>query len=177
MQYLIKSDEIKTEEIKILKFPDFVYLFKKPELVQNPGEHKPENLIQPPIMDFDQNDNIDSNLTVLVTETNSPLTGSPAERIPKPTTNSGLLSVVEIHPIYPYRTLSKNIEGYVVVEFTVTKSASADAIHVVETSPANIFDRAAIRTASKSRFKPQIIESKTVAVKGIRKISGLEIED
>jgi len=177
MQFLIKSDEIKIEEIKILKFPDFVYLFKKSELVQNPGERKPEKLIQPPITDFDQSDTIDSNLTVLVTETNPPLTGSPAERIPKPTINSGLLSVVEAHPVYPHRALSKNIEGHVVVEFTVTKSASTDAVHVVEASPANIFDRPAIRAASKSRFKPQIIYSKAVAVKGIRKISRLEIED
>ena len=160
MQFLIKSDEIKIEEVKLLKFLDFVYLFKKPELVQNPGERKPEKLIQPPITDFDQNDTIDSNLTVLDTETNPPLTGLPAGGIPKPTINSGLLSVVEVHPVYPPRALSRNIEGY-----------------VVEAEPTNIFGRAAMRAAGKSRFKPQIIDGKSVPVTGIRKIFRFELED
>ena len=51
------------------------------------------------------------------------------------------LPVVKVQPIYPRRALQRGISGYVVVEFTVTKSGSVTDVKVVEEEPSGIFSR------------------------------------
>ena len=50
----------------------------------------------------------------------------------------------KVQPIYPTRALERGIEGYVLLEFTVTDAGIAIDPTVVESDPTGIFDRAAL---------------------------------
>ena len=78
------------------------------------------------------------------------------------------LPIVKVAPVYPRRALTRGIEGYVLLEFTVTKSgAVADPI-VIEADPPGIFDRAAIQAALKFKYKPKVVNGEPIDVAGVR---------
>ncbi|MEJ2417976.1 MAG: energy transducer TonB [Exilibacterium sp.] len=78
------------------------------------------------------------------------------------------LPIVKVQPRYPSRALSRGIEGYVIVEFTVTKNGSVRDPVVVEAEPQNIFNRAATKAALKFKYKPRVIDGEPVEVPGVR---------
>ena len=78
------------------------------------------------------------------------------------------LPIVKVQPVYPRRALQRGIEGYVIVEFTVTKSGAVRDPFVVEADPANIFDRAALKAASKFKYKPRVIDGEPIEVPGVQ---------
>jgi len=71
-------------------------------------------------------------------------------------------------PVYPLRALLQNIEGYVVVEFTIKSDGSVGEIIIIESVPKNIFDRSVIKAVKKFRYSPKIVQGKAIAVSGIR---------
>lgn len=78
------------------------------------------------------------------------------------------LPIVKVQPRYPSRALSRGIEGYVIVEFTVTANGSTRDPVVVEADPPNIFNSAAIKAAEKFKYKPRVIDGEPVEVPGVR---------
>lgn len=78
------------------------------------------------------------------------------------------LPIVRVEPIYPTRAASRGIEGYVIVEFTVTTNGSVKDPVVVEADPANIFNRAAESAVLKWKFKPRVIDGTPVEVPGVQ---------
>ncbi|GIX21659.1 MAG: protein TonB [Gammaproteobacteria bacterium] len=80
------------------------------------------------------------------------------------------LPIVKVQPEYPRRALSRGIEGYVVLEFTVTEAGTVRDIRVIEAQPPGYFERAAIKAAEKFRYKPRVINGKPVPVAGVRNI-------
>ena len=78
------------------------------------------------------------------------------------------LPIVKVAPIYPRRALSRGIEGYVIVEFTVTKNGSVSNPFVVEAEPPNIFDQAALDAAKKFKYKPRVIDGEPTEVEGVQ---------
>lgn len=87
------------------------------------------------------------------------------------------LPVVKVQPIYPRRALQRGISGYVVVEFTVTKSGSVTDVKVVEEEPSGIFSRSAMNAASKFKYKPRIVDGKAVDVIGVHNKIVFNIEE
>lgn len=77
------------------------------------------------------------------------------------------LPIVKIAPIYPRRALSRGIEGYVLLEFTVTKAGTVKDIQVIESKPSNIFNNAAIKAAKKFKYRPRTIEGQPIEVPGV----------
>ena len=60
--------------------------------------------------------------------------------------------LVKVAPIFPREAAARNIEGFVTVEFTVTKFGRTEDIVVVESSPAEIFDLAAVQAARRFKY-------------------------
>lgn len=77
------------------------------------------------------------------------------------------LPIVKVAPIYPARALTRGIEGYVIVEFTVTRTGTVKDVTVVE-STNSIFERAAVDAAYKFKYKPRVIDGEPVEVPGVR---------
>lgn len=78
------------------------------------------------------------------------------------------LPIVKVQPQYPSRALSRGIEGYVIVEFTVTTNGSVKDPVVIESEPSSIFDNAAMKAALKFKYKPRVIDGEPVEVPGVR---------
>jgi len=78
------------------------------------------------------------------------------------------LPIVKVQPIYPRRALSRGIEGYVILEFTVTKNGSVANPVVIESDPPRVFDSAAIKAALKFKYKPKIVNGDPVDVAGVQ---------
>lgn len=78
------------------------------------------------------------------------------------------LPIVKVAPIYPRRALSRGIEGFVIVEFTVGKQGSVKDAFVVEARPADIFDQAALDAATKFKYKPRVINGQAAEVAGVQ---------
>tara|TARA_R110002074_G_scaffold303920_1_gene475149 strand:+ start:463 stop:1062 length:600 start_codon:yes stop_codon:yes gene_type:complete len=77
------------------------------------------------------------------------------------------LPIVKVAPVYPARALQRGLEGYVIVEFTVTRQGTVRDVGVVE-STSTLFERAAINAASKFKYKPRVIDGEAVEVPGVR---------
>lgn len=86
------------------------------------------------------------------------------------------LPIVKVQPIYPRRALARGIEGYVIVEFMVTKLGTTQDIKVVEAKPPGYFERAAIKAAQRFKYKPKVINGEPVDVAGVRNIIRFEME-
>lgn len=93
-----------------------------------------------------------------------------------PATSGELLPIVKVQPVYPRRAQARGIEGYVVVEFTVTASGSVRDPRVVEAEPRGIFDRAAKEAARKFRYKPRRVNGEPTAVTGVRNVIRFELD-
>jgi protein TonB len=78
------------------------------------------------------------------------------------------LPIVKVAPIYPRRAQARGIEGFVIVEFTVTKTGSVRDAFVVSAEPENIFNRAALDAALKFKYKPRVVDGVAMAVAGVQ---------
>lgn len=90
--------------------------------------------------------------------------------------DSDLLLLARINPIYPQAAIRNGIEGYVVVEFTVTRSGDVSDIRVVESSN-RLFESAAIAAVAKSRYQPRIVDGVAIDVRGVRTQLEFQLED
>ena len=89
-------------------------------------------------------------------------------------TDGEYLPIVKVAPVYPSRALSRGLEGYVIVEFTVTRTGTVTDVVVVE-STSTLFERAASEAALKFKYKPRVIDGEAVEVPGVRNKITFEI--
>lgn len=72
-----------------------------------------------------------------------------------------------ITPPYPDVALELELEGYVVVKFTVTKTGAVQDITIDESEPDGVFNEEAIRAAQRLRFEPRIVSGESVRVEDV----------
>jgi protein TonB len=86
------------------------------------------------------------------------------------------LPIVRVAPVYPARALSRGVEGYVDMSFTVTTTGTVkDPIVLFSTS--SLFDRAATRAVLKFKYKPRVVDGVPVDVSGVKTRITFQIED
>ncbi|QJR80288.1 energy transducer TonB [Alteromonas pelagimontana] len=78
------------------------------------------------------------------------------------------LPIVKVAPVYPRRALQRGIEGFVIVEFTVTKQGAVRDPIVVEANPEGIFEQAAMDAALKFKYKPRVVNGEPTEVSGVQ---------
>ena len=86
------------------------------------------------------------------------------------------LPIVKVVPIYPRRAQSRGIQGYVVVEFTVTTNGSVRDPLVLKSEPQNVFDRAAIDAVLKFKYKARVVDGVPQEVAGVQNKITFEID-
>ncbi|MDG2276556.1 MAG: energy transducer TonB [Pseudomonadales bacterium] len=87
------------------------------------------------------------------------------------------LPIVKVAPVYPRRAQTRGIEGYVILEFVVTRTGSVINPIVVESKPPGIFDRAAMNAALKFKYKPKVVNGEAIDVAGVRNRITFELQD
>jgi len=86
------------------------------------------------------------------------------------------LPIVRVAPVYPARALSRGLEGYVDMEFTVTTTGTVrDPVVIYSTS--SLFERAAIRAVLKFKYKPRVVDGVPVDVPGVKTRITFQIEE
>ena len=75
-----------------------------------------------------------------------------------------LTPLVRIPADYPISALSKEIEGWVLIRFTVTETGSVADPEILRSEPPGVFDRSAKRAVLKWKYQPQIVDGTPAAV-------------
>ena len=86
------------------------------------------------------------------------------------------LPIVRVAPVYPARALSRGIEGYVDMSFTVTTTGTVKD-PIVSYSTSSLFDRAATRAVLKFKYKPRVVDGVPVDVPGVKTRISFQIEE
>ncbi|OUS32289.1 hypothetical protein A9Q99_01245 [Gammaproteobacteria bacterium 45_16_T64] len=78
------------------------------------------------------------------------------------------LPIVRVAPEYPRRALINDIEGWIIVEFTVTPKGTVRDPHIIAEEPKGIFGDVAKNAVLKFRYKPRIVNGQPISVTGVR---------
>jgi protein TonB len=78
------------------------------------------------------------------------------------------MPLVRINPDYPPRAQSRGIEGWVLVEFTITAAGTVRDARVIDSSPKGYFEDAALKAIARWRYNPKVQEGVAVERVGVR---------
>ena len=83
---------------------------------------------------------------------------------PPEVTEGDLTKVKALELEYPVGALSKGVEGWVSVSYTVTAEGKVTGVKVLDSSPAGVFEAAATQALSRVRYKPMLQGGKPIVV-------------
>lgn len=171
MQVLIITGKSAITETENVYFTDFIRIpkeqaverkerrLKKPETVEKPPEFTPQNTLA----DVSSENVIAVAVPQIdVSSGNMQLSGLGG----LPSSDGDYLPIVKVEAMYPRTALSRGIEGYVLLEFTVTTIGTVRDPVVIESSH-QIFERSAIQAALKFKYKPRIVDGQPIEVHGV----------
>ena len=168
MQLLISTGQEAITETESFRLADFVRVERNEivEVKKEKPEKPPEPEEMPEMPTPDMMNNFDNSMAVSVSApqiNTSMRVGGVGFGI----SDGEYLPIVKVAPVYPARALQRGLEGYVIVEFTVTRQGTVRDVGVVE-STSTLFERAAMEAASKFKYKPRVIDGEAVEVPGVR---------
>lgn len=86
------------------------------------------------------------------------------------------LPIVKVAPMYPESAASRGIEGYVLLQFTVTETGSVENPQVIEAQPPGVFDDAAKKAVLRFKYKPRVENGKPVRVEGVKQVITFKLD-
>ncbi len=169
MQYLIVMGVPALGEERTVRFVDFVRV-QRDEHTET-REEKPQ---PPPTPDAPPQDQPERNMdnVELGSGGGFGVTAPPVSHEPvlgrEPVFSDGdYTPIVRVAPNYPRRAEQRGLEGYVTLEFTVTRQGTVRDPRVIESS-STIFDDAAIDAVMRFRYRPRVIDGEPVDVPGVQ---------
>lgn len=78
--------------------------------------------------------------------------------------DSDAVPVLRIEPVYPQKALRGGLEGWVKLGFTVNVDGSVSGAKVLASEPRRVFDRAALQSIARWKFKPAIKDGVAISV-------------
>jgi protein TonB len=177
MQYLIASADLNIDDKKQRKLADIHMPDReidtnvaeaKPDKPDDPEEPPPD--LETPDLDMDMNtDAINmapaAGFEIAIAGAGG-MSASDGEYLP----------IVKVAPIYPRRAQSRGIEGYCIIEYTVTKSGSIRDPIATDCSPKGIFERASLKASLKFKYKPRVVDGEAIEVAGVLNKFTYELE-
>ncbi len=181
MQYLIVTADRELNEGAAGNIVDFVRLKRNEEIQRRQLKPKkpPPPDAPPPQPPTPQLDNLDPNaekiaISAVPVETDIEMSGGFSLGVGE----GDYLPIVKVAPIYPQRALSRGIEGYCVVQYTVTRQGTIRDPFVVESMcTSSLFHRASIQAALKFKYKPRVMDGQAVEVPGVQNKFTYEIQE
>jgi len=178
MQSVIKSDRNPFTEGVQGRIVDFVRLDEDEEIeVKNrkpepppPPDEPPPDMPKPTFENSDVSQGIDIGQVQMTVDLNVGDLGGFSS-------DGDYLPIVKVAPVYPRRALTRGLEGYVILEFVVTKTGAVINPVVIESKPTGIFDRAALSAALKFKYKPKVVNGEPIDVAGVRNRITFELQD
>jgi protein TonB len=181
MQYLIATADRSLNDDTAGNLLDFVRV-KRDESVKTrqlkPKKPPPPDA-PPPQPPTPQLDNLNPNaekiaISAVPVETDIKMTGGFSLGVGE----GDYLPIVKVAPIYPNRALTRGIEGYCVVQYTVTSMGTTkDPVIVESQCTSSLFHRASLNAALKFKYKPRIMDGEAVEVPGVQNKFTYEITE
>ncbi len=169
MQHLIVMGVPALGEERTVRFVDFVRVQRDERTEVR--EEKPQ---PPPSPDAPPPDQLERNLDNMELGTGGGfgVTTPPVSHEPvlgrEPVFGDGEYTpIVRVAPNYPRRAEQRGLEGYVTLEFTVTRQGTVRDARVVESSN-SVFDSAAVEAVMRFRYRPRVIDGEPVDVPGVQ---------
>ena len=181
MQYLIATADRSLNEDAAGNLLDFVRV-KRDETVkqrQKKPEKPPPPDAPPPQPPTPQLDNLDATadkiaISDVPVETDIEMTGGFSLGVGE----GDYLPIVKVAPIYPNRALTRGIEGFCVVQYTVTRQGTVKEPVVIEDQcTSSLFHSASVNAALKFKYKPRIMDGEAVEVPGVQNKFTYEITE
>jgi protein TonB len=181
MQYLIVTADRELNEGAAGNIVDFVRLKRNEDIQRRQLKPKkpPPPDAPPPQPPTPQLDNLDPNaekiaISAVPVETDIEMSGGFSLGVGE----GDYLPIVKVAPIYPQRALSRGIEGYCVVQYTVTRQGTIRDPFVVESMcTSSLFHRASVQAALKFKYKPRVMDGQAVEVPGVQNKFTFEIQE
>ncbi|MCL7421444.1 MAG: energy transducer TonB, partial [Methylobacter sp.] len=82
--------------------------------------------------------------------------------------SSNVVALVRVPPKYPRRAANRRIQGWVKIEFTITRTGTVKDAVVVEAKPNGIFDRVALEAINKWKFKEKRVNGAPVEQRAVQ---------
>jgi len=82
-----------------------------------------------------------------------------------------------ITPRYPDEAKNEGIEGFVLVEFTITAKGLPTGIVILDRSPSDIFNESAVNAAERLRFNPRTVNGSPVEAVGAQQLFTFNSDD
>jgi protein TonB len=181
MQYLIETADRTLNEDSAGNLVDFVRVKRNEEVERRQLKPKkpPPPEKAPPQPPTPQVDNLNPSaekiaISAVPVETDIEMTGGFSLGVGE----GDYLPIVKVAPIYPNRALTRGIEGYCVVQYTVTRQGTTRDPFVIEDQcTSSLFHRASINAALKFKYKPRIMDGEAVEVPGVQNKFTYEITE
>ena len=181
MQYLIETADRTLNEDGAGNLVDFVRV-KRDEAIERrqlkPKKPPPPDS-PPPQPPTPQLDNLNPNaekiaISAVPVETDIEMTGGFSLGVGE----GDYLPIVKVAPIYPNRALTRGVEGYCVVQYTVTRQGTTkDPVVIEDQCTSSLFHRASLAAALKFKYKPWIMDGQAVEVPGVQNKFTYEITE
>lgn len=180
MQVLIASPQAKLDESGSRHFVDFVRV-QREEVIQRTDRRrqKPVNPQAPPQQSIqprtDAMNDADVSVAVPVAPVDVGMEMS-VQGLGLSASDGDYQPIVKITPVYPPLAQSRGIQGYCLVEYTVTITGTTKDVVVIDAEPAGVFDRTSIAAAKKFKYRPRVIDGEPIEVHGVRNLFRYELE-
>jgi protein TonB len=151
---------------------DFVRLKKESELDvkkrKMPEKKEPEEPPPPPDLSMSRSQMPDQDLgeMAFAVDVGIDMTGGPD--LSAAASDSDVVPIVRVNPQYPLRAAERGVEGWVEVQFTISKTGTVKDPVVLNAQPQNIFNREALRAIRKWKYNPKIEDGEPVERLGVK---------
>jgi protein TonB len=177
MQAVIATDEARLDEGAKGKLLDFVRLEEDQDLQTKqrkpkpppPPDEPPPDMPKPEFESSDISQGVDVGAVDVDVNLNVEGGGFSSD--------GEYLPIVKVNPQYPRRAQTRGIEGFVLLEYIVTKTGAVRDPVVIEAKPPGIFNRAAINAALKYKYKPKVVNGEPIDVAGVKTRITFEMAD
>ena len=181
MQYLIATADRSLNDDGASTVLDFVRVKRDEEIQRRQLKPKkpPPPEQAPPQPPTPQLDNLNPNaekiaISAVPVETDIEMTGGFSLGVGE----GDYLPIVKVAPIYPNRALTRGVEGFCVVQYTVTRQGTTkDPVVVEDQCTSSLFHRASLNAALKFKYKPRIMDGEAVEVPGVQNKFTYEITE
>ena len=91
--------------------------------------------------------------------------------------DTDIVPIVRVNPQYPLRAAERGIEGWVEVEFTISRTGTVKDAAILNAKPQNIFNRAALKAIRKWKYNPKIEDGEAVERPGVKVRLTFQLQD
>ncbi|NNE42572.1 MAG: TonB family protein [Gemmatimonadetes bacterium] len=179
MQALIATAKTQLDESGTRHFVDFVRVERQESVAKKDRkpEKPPEPAQAPPQTPQPRLDSLDPvqasvNMAPVAVEADIEIGGLGLAQ-----SDGEYLPIVRIAPVYPWKAQTQGVEGYCIVEFTVTEAGTVKDVTVVDAQPPGLFDKASTEAALKFKYRPRIVNGEPIEVRGVRNIFNYKLDN